>query len=105
LKQVILNIVRNAEDAMPGGGELVIRTAQKGKDVEMSIADTGCGIPEEHIPHLFDPFFTTKAHDKGMGLGLSVSYGIIQNAHGSIKVESKIDTGSTFRVSLPACET
>ncbi len=105
LKQVILNIVRNAEDAMPGGGELVIRTAQKGKDVEMSIADTGCGIPPEHIQHLFDPFFTTKAHDKGMGLGLSVSYGIIQNAHGSIKVESKVDTGSTFRVSLPACET
>lgn len=104
LKQVILNMVRNAEDAMPGGGELVIRTAWKGKSVEMSIADTGCGIPKDHIQHLFDPFFTTKASDKGMGLGLSVSYGIIQNAHGSIKVESKVDTGSTFRVNLPACE-
>jgi len=104
LTQVILNMVRNAEDAMPGGGELVIQTAQKGKGVEVSIADTGCGIPAEHIQHLFDPFFTTKAHDKGMGLGLSVSYGIIQNAHGSIEVESKVGMGSTFRVSLPACE-
>ena len=86
------------------GGELVIRTARQGKSVEVSIADTGCGIPEEHIQQLFDPFFTTKTYDKGTGLGLSVSYGIIQNAHGSIKVESKVDTGSTFRVSLPACE-
>src|SRR5262249_23910014 len=104
LKQVVLNMVRNAEDAMPKGGELVIRTTRKGKNVEMSIADTGCGIPAEHLQNLFDPFFTTKTSDKGMGLGLSVSYGIIQNAHGSIQVESQIDTGSTFRVSLPACE-
>src|SRR5262245_37477649 len=97
-------MIRNGEDAMPKRGKLIIRTARKGKSVEMSIADTGCGIPAEHLPNLFDPFFTTKAPDKGMGLGLSVSYGIIQNAHGSLQVESQVDTGSTVRVSLPACE-
>jgi len=104
LKQVVLNMVRNAEDAMPGGGQLVIQTARSGEGVEMTIADTGDGIPEEHIQHLFDPFFTTKENGTGMGLGLSVSYGIIKNANGNIQVESGIGKGSTFRVSLPACE-
>src|SRR5919106_3776122 len=60
LKQVVLNLVRNAEDAMPQGGELVIRTAQQGQLVELSIVDTGCGIPAEDRAHIFDPFFTTK---------------------------------------------
>lgn len=104
LKQVILNIVRNAEDAMPRGGCLSIHTTTQGDSVEVSIADTGCGIPEEHLRHVFEPFFTTKAKEQGMGLGLWVSYGIIQAANGSIAVESDVDKGSTFRVSLPACE-
>ncbi len=104
LKQVIVNMVRNAEDAMPGGGRLAIRTARQGDDVEISIADSGCGIPEEHLHHVFDPFFTTKAGEQGTGLGLWVSYGIIQAANGSIAVESDVGKGSTFRVSLPSCE-
>jgi two-component system NtrC family sensor kinase len=103
LKQVILNMVRNAEDAMPSGGRLSIKTARQGDRVELSIADTGCGIPEEHLRHVFDPFFTTKAKEQGMGLGLWVSYGVIQAANGSIVVESDFGKGSTFRVSLPAC--
>jgi signal transduction histidine kinase len=102
-KQVILNIVRNGEDAMPAGGELAIRTARKGNLVECSIADTGCGISPEHRGHLFDPFFTTKGKERGMGLGLSVSYGIIQGAHGRIDAESEVGKGSIFRVSLPVC--
>ena len=104
LKQVVLNMVRNAEDAMPHGGELVIRTAQQGRFVELSIADTGCGIPVEHREHIFDPFFTTKRRGRGVGLGLSVSYGIITAASGRIEVESEVGKGSTFRVSLPAVQ-
>jgi len=103
LKQVILNMVRNAEDAMPGGGCLSIQATRQGNRVEVSMADTGCGIPEEHLRHIFEPFFTTKARE-GMGLGLWVSYGIIQAANGSFVVESDVGKGSTFRVSLPACE-
>jgi C4-dicarboxylate-specific signal transduction histidine kinase len=102
LKQVILNMVRNAEDAMPQGGELRIRTARKGQMVEVSVTDTGCGIAEEHLGRLFDPFFTTKVQERGLGLGLSVSYGIIKGANGDIAVESEVGKGSTFRVSLPA---
>ena len=104
LKQVFFNMVRNAEDAMPQGGELVIRTAQQGQFVELSIADTGCGIPAEHREHIFDPFFTTKRRGRGMGLGLSVSYGIITAASGRIEVESEVGKGSMFRVSLPAVQ-
>jgi signal transduction histidine kinase len=102
LKQVILNMVRNAEDAMPQGGPLVIRTARKSQMVEVSVTDTGCGIAKEHLGRLFDPFFTTKAKEKGLGLGLSVSYGIIKGANGRITVNSEVGKGSTFRVSLPA---
>lgn len=102
LKQVILNIVRNAADAMPQGGELKIRTACQGQEVEISLTDTGYGIQPEHLSHLFDPFFTTKAGGRGVGLGLAVSEGIIRNAHGRIEVQSEVGKGSTFRVTLPA---
>ena len=104
LKQVLLNMVRNAEDAMPQGGELVIRTAQQGQFVELNIADTGCGISAEHREHIFDPFFTTKRRRRAVGLGLSVSYGIITAASGRIEVESEVGKGSTFRMSLPAVQ-
>jgi signal transduction histidine kinase len=104
LKQVVLNMVRNAEDAMPQGGELVIRTARPESWAELSIADTGCGIPAEHREHIFDPFFTTKRRGRGVGLGLSVSYGIITAARGRIEVESEVGKGSTLRVCLPAVQ-
>jgi signal transduction histidine kinase len=104
LKQVLFNLVRNAEDAMPNGGHLRIQTIPADAGLEVSIADTGCGIAAEHIPYLFDPFFTTKADQGGMGLGLSVLYGIIKNAHGRIEVESEVGKGSTFRVILPTCK-
>ena len=97
LKQVVLNMVRNAEDAMPDGGQLVIQTASKMNRVELSIADTGCGIPETDLSRLFDPFFTTKG---SMGLGLAVSYEIIKAAGGNIEVESTVGKGTTFRVEL-----
>jgi two-component system NtrC family sensor kinase len=72
LKQVLLNLVRNAEDAMPSGGLLTIQTSQVGDGTEIRVTDTGCGIATEHLSYLFDPFFTTKAEQGGMGLGLSV---------------------------------
>jgi signal transduction histidine kinase len=104
LKQVVLNMVRNAEHAMPEGGDLVIRTAQQGRFIDLIIADTGCGIPAEHREHIFDPFFTTKQRGRGVGLGLSVSYGLITAASGHIEVESEVGKGTTFRVSLPTVQ-
>jgi signal transduction histidine kinase len=104
LKQVLFNLLRNAEDAMPNGGHLRIQTAPVLEGMEISVTDTGCGIAPEHIPHLFDPFFTTKADQGGMGLGLSVLYGLIKSANGHIEVESEVGKGSTFRVILPASE-
>ena len=104
LKQVLFNLVRNAEDAMPSGGHLRIQTALSDAGIEVSITDSGCGIAPDHLPYLFDPFFTTKAEQGGMGLGLSVLYGIIKNAHGHIEVQSEVGKGSTFRVILPACK-
>jgi two-component system NtrC family sensor kinase len=102
LKQVVLNMVRNAEDAMPHGGQLLIRTALQESFVELTIADTGSGIATEHLPHIFDPFFTTKRWGRGVGLGLSVSYCIITAAKGRIDVASDVGKGSTFRIRLPA---
>lgn len=106
LKQVVLNMVRNAEDAMPEGGQIEMHTVKRANSVELSIADTGCGIPAAYLSRLFDPFFTTKEKEteRGMGLGLAISYGIIRGAGGSIEVESEVGKGSTFRVYLPACK-
>ena len=100
LEQVILNLVNNAREAMPKGGRLIIgsRLGQDGQ-VQFLISDTGKGIPEEILPRIFDPFFTTKAG--GTGLGLSISYGIVQEHGGAIEVESQVDQGSTFIVTLP----
>ena len=69
--------------------------------VEITVADTGCGIPEENLRRIFDPFFTSKAVGKGTGLGLSVSHGIVEGHGGLIEVQSKVGEGSTFRVFLP----
>lgn len=106
LKQVILNMVRNAEDAMPEGGVLVMQTARTPEGVALTMTDTGCGIPEAYISRLFDPFFTTKdkAAERGTGLGLAVSSGIIREVDGRIEVTSEVGKGSTFRVCLPAGE-
>lgn len=104
LRQVIVNIIDNARDAMVGGGELRITVRLAGDDgwVEMRLQDTGCGISPEHLSKIFDPFFTTKEVGRGTGLGLSVSYGIVRNHGGKIQVESLPGVGSTFTVLLPA---
>jgi PAS domain S-box-containing protein len=102
LQQVFLNLFLNARDAMPGGGMLEVRTAAHNGSVEIEIADTGAGIPREHIHRIFDPFFTTKASGRGTGLGLSVSYGIIKEHSGKIDVRSTPGKGTSFHVEFPA---
>jgi len=114
LKQVFLNMIINALEAMPQGGRLEMatryiaeRNAPKPSPargnafgfVEIEFTDTGVGIPEEHLHNIFDPFYTTKS--KGMGLGLSVSYGIVERHGGQIQVKSKVGEGTTFLVRLP----
>jgi two-component system NtrC family sensor kinase len=102
LQQVFLNLFLNARDAMPSGGMLEVRTAAHNGSVEVEVADTGAGIPREHIHRIFDPFFTTKANGRGTGLGLSVSYGIIKEHAGKIDVRSTPGKGTSFHVEFPA---
>jgi PAS domain S-box-containing protein len=103
LQQVFLNLLLNAKDAMPGGGRLRIATLVNGH-VEAVISDSGSGIAPEHLKRIYDPFFTTKnlpGDRRGTGLGLSVSYGIIQEHAGKIHVESAIGAGTTFHLEFP----
>src|SRR5436190_5464999 len=102
LQQVFLNLFLNARDAMPSGGLLEVRTAAHNGSVEIEVADTGGGIPREHIHRIFDPFFTTKTSGRGTGLGLSVSYGIIKEHAGKIDVRSTPGKGTSFHVEFPA---
>jgi len=99
LKQVFLNLVINAIDAMPNGGHLSIRTILDHENIIIEFVDTGIGMPPEIQARLFEPFFTTKAH--GSGLGLSISYGIIQEHNGQILVQSEVGRGTTFTIILP----
>jgi two-component system, NtrC family, sensor kinase len=102
INQVFLNLLMNAVQACTLGGALALRTrAVPGEGVEVEVEDNGCGIKAEHVPHIFEPFFTTKPVGQGMGLGLSVSYGIIRDHGGSIAVDSTPGRGSLFRVRLP----
>jgi two-component system, NtrC family, sensor kinase len=105
LQQVFLNLFLNAKDAMPGGGKLRVAT-MNGESVSVCITDTGSGIAPEHIQRIYDPFFTTKTSPRegqarGTGLGLSVTYGIIQEHAGKIRVESRPGDGTTFTLDFP----
>jgi two-component system NtrC family sensor kinase len=101
MRQVLLNMFKNAKEAMPKGGTLIIRTSRENNKVLIHIQDTGVGIPEEIRNRIFEAFFTTKQKVKGVGLGLSVCYGIIKDHGGEIKVESEEGIGTTFTISLP----
>jgi two-component system NtrC family sensor kinase len=118
IEQVIINLAVNARDAMPQGGSLTITAkdieidleaprcnaeARPGRHVCLSVADTGCGIIADVLPHIFDPFFTTKDTGKGTGLGLASAYGIIKQHSGWVEVQSEVDRGTTFLVFLPVC--
>jgi signal transduction histidine kinase len=105
LQQVFLNLLLNAKEAMPSGGHLRISTEANGH-VEARVSDSGTGIAPENMKRIYDPFFTTKTTPKpgdrrGTGLGLSVSYGIIQEHAGKIHVESAVGSGTTFHLEFP----
>ena len=106
IQQVILNLAVNARDAMPEGGTLSL-SAQPvllqtgGACVRLSVRDTGCGIPEEHLTRIFEPFFTTKERGKGTGMGLAMVYGIVQNHGGAVRVTSRPGEGTLVEVDLP----
>jgi two-component system, NtrC family, sensor kinase len=117
LEQVLLNLVVNARDAMPRGGQLQISTseveltaaagpahsqARAGRFVCLRVTDSGCGIPPEILLRIFEPFFTTKAAGKGTGLGLATVYGVVKQHEGWIEVESKVNHGTTFKLFFPA---
>ena len=103
LKQAFLNLLLNAIDAMPKGGTLTLSTRNaRERSVVIKVADTGVGIPKECFSHIFEPFYTTKKTGYGVGLGLSVVYGIIRDHKGSIKVDSAVGQGTVFTVRLPA---
>jgi signal transduction histidine kinase len=105
MRQAFFNIISNARDSMPDGGDLFIRTALANNMAEVSIRDTGQGINSENLTRIFDPFFTTKPEDKGTGLGLSICQGIVESHRGSIWVESQEGQGTTFFVRLPLEQT
>jgi two-component system NtrC family sensor kinase len=101
LRQVFLNLVANARDAMPDGGTLSVITDCDPDNVRIEITDTGVGIQEEYLKKIFDSFFTTKDSVKDVGLGLSVCYGFIKDHGGDIQVKSKVDSGTTFTITFP----
>jgi two-component system NtrC family sensor kinase len=101
LNQVWMNLLVNAAQAVKDAGEVRIRTKYEGQKVVVKISDTGCGIPPEYLKRIFDPFFTTKPVGEGTGLGLSVTYSIIERHKGAVRVESHLDKGTTFTVSIP----
>ena len=119
LKQAIINLILNAQDAMPDGGEILIQTQNlsvderfardhpgisPGPSVELTIKDSGRGIDPAILPRIFDPFFTTKERGEGTGLGLAITYSIITSHSGIIDIESKLDEGTTTRVFFPIVE-
>lgn len=101
LRQVLLNMFKNAKEAMPNGGTLTIRTNREDNNILVHIQDTGVGIPDEIKDKIFEAFFTTKQKVKGVGLGLSVCYGIIKGHGGDIQVESEEGKGAMFTIRLP----
>ncbi len=101
LQQVFLNLIMNARDAMPRGGELTIVTESEDSSVQVEVSDNGVGIPVDDLKKVFDPFFTTKSTSRGTGLGLAVTYGIIREHSGQIRVESAGGRGTSFRLDFP----
>src|SRR5204863_7040767 len=97
-----MNLIMNARDAMPRGGELTLATETENSSVHVEVSDSGDGIPADHLDKIFDPFFTTKSTSRGTGLGLAVTYGIIREHAGKIRVESAVGRGASFRLEFPS---
>ncbi len=104
LQQVFTNLIINARDAMFGGGDITLTTSVENEEVVIEVSDTGTGIEAENLNKIFDPFFTTKAVGSGTGLGLAVSYGIVQEHAGTIEVSSEVGRGTMFRLVFPIAQ-
>jgi PAS domain S-box-containing protein len=104
LEQVLLNLLVNAWHAMPNGGAITITTQHRDAHALITIADTGCGIPDEHMSRLFEPFFTTKAPEQGTGLGLAVAHQLITGHGGYVDIASQVNEGTTVTLTLPLAE-
>jgi signal transduction histidine kinase len=103
IQQALVALFVNAVEAMPGGGKLELRVARTpAGEIDLRVSDTGAGIAPEDLVHVFEPFFTTKKEGKGVGLGLSVVYGIVERHGGTITVESELGKGTTFVMVFPA---
>jgi len=98
---VFVNLILNSIQAMPDGGTMSLYTGLDKEQIRVDVSDTGCGISPDNMNKIFTPFFTTKKEIKGVGLGLAVSYGIIQYHRGRISIKSKEGEGTTFSVYLP----
>jgi len=105
LQQVLLNLLRNAADAVRNGGRIEVSTALRDGRVVLEVLDDGVGIREEDLGRVFDPFFTTKGRGKGTGLGLAISYGIVHEHDGDMQVESAPGEWTRFRIELPVLQT
>ena len=105
IDQVLLNLLANAAQAIPGQGAITIETRREDDAAVLVISDTGPGIPRDVIGRIFDPFFTTKPVGEGTGLGLSISYQIIKKHGGDIRADSLPDGGAVFTVRLPLART
>ena len=103
IEQIVINLLVNARDAMPGGGKIAVSTRVDAKELVLEVTDTGCGIPHDVRQRIFEPFFTTKAPDKGTGLGLSTVKRITEQLQGRIELESEVGRGTTFRLAFPRC--
>ncbi len=103
LQQCVLNLIFNAIESMPTGGDLAIELQPdpESRFCQIKVSDTGCGIPACDLDHIFDPFFTTKPEGEGTGLGLSIVYGVVKNHNGSVSVKSTVGKGTTFLLQLP----
>ena len=103
LQQCMINLIFNAIDAMPEGGRLTIRAAEEqgGRQVVITVRDTGAGIDPAALPHIFEPFYTTKEEGYGVGLGLSTVYGIVERHHGTVETASRPGRGTKFTLRFP----
>lgn len=101
LREALVNIIINASDAMPQGGDIILRTWREEDEVCISVGDTGIGMTEEVKEHIFEPFFTTKETHQGTGLGLSIARQAVEHHQGSLKVNSQVGNGSTFTIRIP----
>jgi PAS domain S-box-containing protein len=104
IQQVLMNLISNAIEAMPEGGTLDIEGGHEsgGNRIWIKVCDTGCGIAETDLPHIFEPFYSTKNNGRGVGLGLSMVYGITREHNGTVEVDSQVDRGTCFKITLPS---